>query len=207
MRSKQAIACLWQPILNTVSKISPAASGHGSFSGGEKVGRRVRLDQGRLEGLSNSYYPGALHGPRDGAAGKQNIGSTRYRGIQSQRMNKRNINSVMLLLLISMMTNAFGWAFNGEVFAHELDHEHHLLSLDPTAHLGAHQHAAINDEGHMDAATHLCLHAAGQYQPFFFIPPPFVPATTGVEPLIAFLPVIVPESIPDSPLHPPKKSS
>lgn len=119
---------------------------------------------------------------------------------------RRHINSIMLLLLISMMTNAFGWAFNGEVFAHELDHEHHLLSLDPTAHLEAHQRAASNDEGHMDSATHLCLHAAGQYQPFFFIPPPLVPAVVGAESPIAFLSVIVPESIPDSPLHPPKAS-
>ena len=120
---------------------------------------------------------------------------------------RRHIHPIMLLLLVCMMTNAFGWAFNGEVFAHELDHEHHLLSLDPAAHLEAHQRATINDEGHMDAATHLCLHAAGQYQPFFFVLPPHVPASTGAESLIVFLPVIVPESIPDSPLHPPKASS
>ncbi|HEX7234242.1 MAG TPA: hypothetical protein VF243_03150 [Nitrosospira sp.] len=123
-------------------------------------------------------------------------------------MNMRHhIHPIMLLLLVCMMTNAFGWAFNGEVFAHELDHEHHLLSLDPAGHLEAHQRAATNDEAHMDAATHLCLHAAGQYQPFFFVPPPHVPASTGAESLSVFLPVIVPESIPDSPLHPPKASS
>ncbi|WP_227869225.1 hypothetical protein [Nitrosospira lacus] len=120
-------------------------------------------------------------------------------------MNKRRcIYSVMLLLFVSMLTNAFGWAFNGEVFAHELDHEHHVLSLDPTAHLEAHHHAALNDEGHLDAATHLCLHAAGQYQPFFFTSPPRVPASTGAEVLTSFISLIVPESIPDSPLHPPK---
>jgi hypothetical protein len=123
-------------------------------------------------------------------------------------MNKRrHIHSIMLLLFVCMMTNAFGWAFNGEVFAHELDHEHHLLSLDPAAHLEAHQRAAANDEGHMDAATHLCLHAAGQYQPFFFTPLPLVPAAVGAESPAVFLSVIVPESIPDSPLHPPKASS
>jgi hypothetical protein len=122
-------------------------------------------------------------------------------------MNKRrHLYSVMLVLFVTMLTNAFGWAFNGEVFAHELDHEHHVLSLDPTAHLEAHQHAAINDDGHLDAATHLCLHAAGQYQPFFFISPPFVPASVGVEALIVFVPVTVPESIPDSPLHPPRNN-
>ena len=101
----------------------------------------------------------------------------------------RRIHSVMLILFVTMLTNAFSWAFNGEVFAHELDHEHHVLSLDPTAHLEAHQHAALNDDGHLDAATHLCLHAAGQYQPFFFTPPLIVPASIGMEALsgICFL--------------------
>ncbi|HVW63628.1 MAG TPA: hypothetical protein VHB01_01345 [Nitrosospira sp.] len=122
-------------------------------------------------------------------------------------MKKRRTYPILLMLFVTLLTNAFAWGFNGEVFAHELDHEHHLLSLDPTAHLEAHQRAAINDEGHMDAATHLCLHAAGQYQPFFFIPPPLVPAAVGMESPIIFLSVIVPESIPDSPLHPPKASS
>jgi hypothetical protein len=118
----------------------------------------------------------------------------------------RRIHSVMFALLISMLTNAFGWAFNGEVFAHELDHEHHVLSVDPAAHLEAHQRAVRNDEGHLDAATHLCLHAAGQYQPFFFTSPPHVPPCLGMQVLHVFVPVTVPESIPDSPLHPPKNS-
>jgi hypothetical protein len=117
---------------------------------------------------------------------------------------RRHINSIMIMLFVSMMTNAFGWAFNGEVFAHELDHEHHVLSLDPAAHLEAHRNAALNDDGHMDAATHLCLHAAGQYQPFFFTPPLTVPASIGMEALVAFVSATVPESIPESPLHPPR---
>ncbi|HEX8875065.1 MAG TPA: hypothetical protein VF780_10600 [Nitrosospira sp.] len=117
---------------------------------------------------------------------------------------RRHIYSVVFALLFSMLTNAFGWAFNGEVFAHELDHEHHVLSLDPTAHLEAHQHAAINDEGHLDAATHLCLHAAGQYQPFFFTAPLLVPASAGAEVLSAFISIAISESVPDSPLHPPR---
>ncbi|MDE2365841.1 MAG: hypothetical protein KGM95_02785 [Betaproteobacteria bacterium] len=105
-----------------------------------------------------------------------------------------------------MLTNAFGWAFNGEVFAHELDHEHHVLSLDPTAHLEAHQHAVSNGDGHLDAATHLCLHAAGQYQPFFFTAPLLVPASVGMDVLAVFVSSTAPESVPDSPLHPPKIS-
>ena len=117
---------------------------------------------------------------------------------------RRHIYPVMFVLFVSMMTNAFSWAFNGEVFAHELDHEHHVLSLDPAAHLEAHQHAAINDDGHLDAATHLCLHAAGQYQPFFFTAPLTVPVSTGREALMVFISATVPESVPESPLHPPR---
>jgi hypothetical protein len=121
-------------------------------------------------------------------------------------MPRRRIHFVMLMLFVSMMTNALSWAFNGEVFAHELDHAHHILSLDPTAHLEAHRHALRNDKGHLDAATHLCLHAAGQYLPFFFTSPPLVPASIGMEVLAAFVSFIVPESVPDSPLRPPKNS-
>jgi hypothetical protein len=141
--------------------------------------------------------------------GKQtNIGSTLTGVYNPNDMNKRRHNpSVMLLLFVCILTNAFGWAFNGEVFAHELDYEHHVLSLDPTAHLEAHQHAAINDDSHLDAATHLCLHAAGQYQPFFFTAPLLVPASLGVETPMIFISVAVPESIPDSPLHPPRNIS
>ena len=113
----------------------------------------------------------------------------------------------MLMLFVSMMTNALSWAFNGEVFAHELDHAHHVLSLDPTAHLEAHQHALRDDKGHLDAATHLCLHAAGQYQPFFLTAPLMVAASTAEEVITGFVTVTIPESIPDSPLHPPRRIS
>ena len=119
-------------------------------------------------------------------------------------MNKRFIHPAIFVLYVSILTNAFGWAFNGEVFAHELDHVHHALSLDPTAHLEAHQRAVASGEGPLDAATHLCLHASGQCQPFFFTAPLLVPAVTGIEALAKFVPVIVPESIPDSPLRPPR---
>ena len=122
-------------------------------------------------------------------------------------MPRHRIHFVMLMLFISMMTNALSWAFNGEVFAHELDHAHHVLSLDPMAHLEAHQHALNDDKGHLDAATHLCLHAAGQYQPFFLTAPLMVAASTAEEIITGFITVTIPESIPDSPLHPPRRIS
>lgn len=133
-----------------------------------------------------------------------NIGKTAYWVYYKAIMNKRLIHSAIFVLYVSMLTNAFGWAFNGEVFAHELDHEHHVLSLDPTTHLEAHHRAVLNDEDHLDAATHLCLHAAGQFQPFFFTAPLLVPAAAGMEILAVFVSVTIPESIPDSPLRPPR---
>ena len=121
-------------------------------------------------------------------------------------MKKRFIRPVIFALFVAMLTTGFGWAFNGEVFAHELDRKHHMLSLDPVALQEAHELEASHDGKHVDAAIDLCLHAAGQYQPFFFTVPPLVPASIGMGALTLFVPVIVPESIPDSPLHPPKTS-
>jgi hypothetical protein len=121
-------------------------------------------------------------------------------------MNKRFIQPVVLVLFVTILTTGFAWAFNGEVFAHELDHAHHVISPDPTEHLEAHQRAVSSNDNHLDAATHLCLHAAGQYQPFFFTSPPLVPPSIGMEALTRFVSIPVPESIPDSPLHPPKNS-
>ncbi len=119
-------------------------------------------------------------------------------------MNKRLIYPIMLVLFVSMTTNAFSWAFNGEIFAHELDHRHHVLSVDPMAHLEAHHHTSSSGESELDAATHLSLHAFGQYSPFFSHAPLLVPASLDREVLSVFVPVNVPESIPDSPLHPPR---
>lgn len=119
-------------------------------------------------------------------------------------MKKRYLHRVIFALLVGILTNACGWAFNAGVFAHELDHAHHVHSLDPVAHHAAHQQAeAYGDDG-LDAATHLSLHAAGQYQPFFFMPPLIVPASDAIEALMVFVPATIPDSVPDSPLHPPR---
>ena len=119
-------------------------------------------------------------------------------------MKKRYLQPVIFALLVGVLTNACGWAFNGEVFAHELDHAHHVHSLDPAAHLEAHHQTEADDEDQLDAATHLSLHAAGQYQPFFFMPPLIPPASGAIEVLTVFVPATIPDSILDSPLHPPR---
>ncbi len=109
-------------------------------------------------------------------------------------------------MLSGMMTNAFGWAFSGEVFAHELDHEHPILSLDPMAHLKAHQHDSEKDSSQLDAATHLCLHASGQYQPFYFTAPLLVPSSVSSATLAVFISDFIPDSVSEPPLRPPKET-
>ncbi|MEE8289482.1 MAG: hypothetical protein V3R25_08730 [Nitrosomonadaceae bacterium] len=121
-------------------------------------------------------------------------------------MTKYLRSYIMFMMLASMLTNAFGWAFSGEVFAHELDHEHPILSLDPTAHLKAHQHDADKDSSQLDAATHLCLHASGQYQPFYFTALLLVPASTRSDVLAVFISDFIPDSISDPPLRPPRNT-
>ena len=107
-------------------------------------------------------------------------------------------------MLAGVITNAFGWAFSGEVFAHELDHEHPILSLDPMAHLKAHQHDSDKDSSQLDAATHLCLHASGQYQPLYFTAPLFVPTSVSSDALTVFISGFIPDSVSEPPLRPPK---
>jgi hypothetical protein len=120
-------------------------------------------------------------------------------------MSKRlPVYAILLLLFMSMTANAFGWVFNSKALAHELDHMHHVLSPDPARHLEAHHQHAEADDDHMDAASHLSLHAAGQYQPFFFMPPLVVAASGATQVLMAFISAHIPDSVLDSPLHPPR---
>lgn len=123
-------------------------------------------------------------------------------------MRKRlTINSVILIFFVSMLTNILGWSFNDKVFAHELDHHYHaaLFTADPQKHLDLHH--ALGDNGELDAATHLCLHAAGQYQPFFVNSPFLIMASVAeAEVLTVFVSEIIPESIPDSLFRPPRKN-
>ncbi len=118
------------------------------------------------------------------------------------------VNSVILIFFVSMLTNTLGWAFNDKVIAHELEHHYFatLFSADPQKHLDLHH--ALGDNGELDAATHLCLHAAGQYQPFFLnssflLMAPVAEAGT----LAVFASTIVLESIPDSLFRPPRNIS
>jgi hypothetical protein len=123
-------------------------------------------------------------------------------------MSKRStVQSVVFALMVAILTTGFGWAFNGEVFAHELDRKHHALSSDRAALIEAHEFDVFTDSKHVDAAINLCLHAAGQYEPFFLMFPPLVPVSFGMETLASFISFPFPESIPDSLLRPPRNTS
>lgn len=104
-----------------------------------------------------------------------------------------------------MLTNTLGWAYNEKVIAHELEHHYHaaLLTADPQKHLDLHH--ALGDNGELDAATHLCLHAAGQYQPFFLSSSfSLIPPVAQAGALAVYIPTLIPEPIPDSLFHPPR---
>ena len=112
---------------------------------------------------------------------------------------------VILMLIISILTNGLSLSFRGEVFAHELDHIRQVLSSDPATHLELHRNNVSWEGVDLDAATHLCLHSAGQYQPFFFNSFPLIPDQIVTEALTVFISPIIPETIPDLPLRPPRK--
>lgn len=122
-------------------------------------------------------------------------------------MRKYTAYPVIVMLVVSILTNGLSLSFRGEVFAHELDHIRYALSADPATHLEMHRNNVSWDGVELDAATHLCLHSAGQYQPFFFNSLPSVPSQNMTEVMTVFISETIPEAIPDLPLRPPRKIS
>ncbi len=119
-------------------------------------------------------------------------------------MHRYPVYSIIALLVVSILTNGLSMSFRSEVFAHELDHIRHSFSADPAQHLEMHRNNASWDGIELDAATHLCLHSAGQFQPFFFHSFPQLPDIAVTKALIVFVSAIIPETIPDLPLRPPR---
>lgn len=122
-------------------------------------------------------------------------------------MGKYPAYPVIFMLIVSLLTNGLSLSFSGEVFAHELDHIRQALPPDPATHLESHRNNVSRDGADLDAATHLCLHSAGQYQPFFFNSLPQIPDQIATEVLVVFISAIIPETIPDLPLRPPRSIS
>ncbi|SNX60090.1 hypothetical protein SAMN06296273_1549 [Nitrosomonas ureae] len=119
-------------------------------------------------------------------------------------MRKYPTHPLILMLIISILTNGLSLSFRGEVFAHELDHIRQSLSADPATHLELHQSNVAWDGVDLDAVTHLCLHSVGQYQPFFFNSFPHIPDLIITEAITVFISSFIPETIPDLPLRPPR---
>lgn len=113
------------------------------------------------------------------------------------------VRLTVLIFLVSMLANTFGWSFNGSVFTHELAHHHYreLFLTHPDAHLALHHELDGNVE--LDAATHLCLHAAGQYQPFYLWALQIAVVIIR-ENVVGAAGRPFPESIPDPFYHPPR---
>jgi len=122
-------------------------------------------------------------------------------------MRKYPTYPVIFMLIVSILANGLSLSFRGEVFAHELDHIRQALFSDPASHLDLHRNNVARDGADLDAATHLCLHSAGQYQPFFFNSFPLIPDQIVAKILTAFVSAVIPETIPDLPLRPPRSTS
>ena len=119
-------------------------------------------------------------------------------------MRKYSTYPIILMLIVCILTNGLSLSFRGEVFSHELDHIRQALSSDPAEHLEMHRNNVSWDGADLDAATHLCLHSAEQYQPFFFNSIPPLPDQDVTKIQAVFISSIIPEIIPDLPLRPPR---
>lgn len=72
----------------------------------------------------------------------------------------------------------------------------------PDVHLELHH--ALDDSADLDAATHLCLHAAGQFQPFY-LPVSLQINTADVREMTPEIAdSFLPETVPDRLYHPPR---
>ena len=123
-------------------------------------------------------------------------------------MNKSStVRLVVLTLLVSVLANTFGWSFNSKIFTHELAHHHYreLFLLYPDAHLELHH--TLDDNVDLDSATHLCLHAAGQLQPFYFSSLLQINVVDASEIVLETIDSSFPETIPDRLYHPPRSFS
>lgn len=112
------------------------------------------------------------------------------------------INSIVFVLFVSFLTNGLAWAFHGEVFMHELGHNHqHTHSTTETAHV-EHPYNEFSDEKNLNHSVHICFNAV--YQPFVFAKLPLVPTVTGKEIISESITSQIPKFILDSPFRPPR---
>ncbi|MBY0378346.1 MAG: hypothetical protein K2Q33_07280 [Gammaproteobacteria bacterium] len=106
---------------------------------------------------------------------------------------------VVFVLLVSLLVNALTWAFQGEVFIHELDYYKQLTAQ--TIQQEDHQGNELSDEKSSNFSVEICLCAACQL--FFFTKLPLFVPIAGKEVLANFILLQVPESFLGSPFRPP----
>jgi hypothetical protein len=112
------------------------------------------------------------------------------------------INSVVFVLFVSLLTNGFASAFHGEVFMHELGHNHQHTHSIAENQLTEHSHNEFSDEKDLNHSVHVCFSTV--YHPLLFAKLPLVPAVAGKEILFTSITLQISKSIPDSPFHPPR---
>tara|TARA_R110002073_G_scaffold55445_3_gene141998 strand:+ start:181 stop:552 length:372 start_codon:yes stop_codon:yes gene_type:complete len=113
-----------------------------------------------------------------------------------------NINSIVFVLFVSLLTNGLASAFHGEVFMHELGHDHqHTHSTAETTH-AEHPHNEFSDEKDLDLSIHICFSTV--YHPILFTKLPLVPTVAGKEILSESVTFQTPKSISDSLFRPPR---
>jgi hypothetical protein len=114
------------------------------------------------------------------------------------------INSVAILLFVSLLTNGLASAFHGEVFMHELGHNHqHTHSTEKTAH-AEHSHNEFSDEKDLNHSVHVCFSSV--YHPLLFAELPLIPTVAGKEALSESITSQIIKSIPDLPFRPPRRN-
>jgi len=112
------------------------------------------------------------------------------------------INSVAILLFVSLLTNGVASAFHGEVFMHELGHNHqHTHLTEKTTH-AEHRHNEFYDEKDLNHSVHTCFSTV--YHPLLFAKLPLLPTITGKEILSESITFQITKSIPNSPFRPPR---
>ena len=113
-----------------------------------------------------------------------------------------NINSIVFVLFVSLLTNGLASAFHGEVFMHELGHNHqYIYPTEKTAH-SEHSHDEFSDEKNLNHSVHICFSTV--YHPLLHAELLLIPTVAGKEILSETISFQIIKSIPDSPFRPPR---
>jgi hypothetical protein len=113
-----------------------------------------------------------------------------------------SINSVIFMLLASLLTNGLAAAFHGEVFVHELGHNHQHTHAIAENQLTEHSYNEFSDRKNLNHSVHICFSAV--YQPLLFTMLPLSPIVAAKDILSEPITLQFLKSIPDSPFHPPR---